>query len=408
MIPSQRTNWVALFITNFLGVLNDNFLKNCIIFTAATWKMPSWMNLSQVISCVSAALILPYLIFSPLAAHLGCKLSHKKILRTLKLIELPIMILACVAFWFQWIWLALFSVLLMGIQSSLYSPAKYSLIRDIGGEENVSFGSGIFESMAFLGILAGTVIASIISDHYQFYYVCALFMGLALLGYMVSRRISCSETNEKRIPQTIRPLKFIITSYHFAKKIPLLNLGVFGASCLWFIGGILQMNLVIYCQHELFLSHTETGIIMAIAAIGIATGCYFTALISGKRVLKQLIPIGLFLISCALLCILLFKPNTIGSSVLIFIITFSGGIFQVPCLALIQRANIGRRLDDMIAYTNLITFAFVLVGTALFSIITAATHENAYAVFGVLLVICMSLFVMFLLKLQTYSEKTKR
>ena len=35
-------------------------------------------------------------------------------------------------------WLVIGSVLLMGLQSSLYSPAKYALIRDIGGEGKAS------------------------------------------------------------------------------------------------------------------------------------------------------------------------------------------------------------------------------------------------------------------------------
>ena len=144
--------------------------------------MPSWLSQSQLISMVSAALVIPYLICSPLAGKWAIQYNKQKLFRRMKLIEMPVILLACVAFYFQWVMLAITAVLLMGFLSCLYSPAKYSLIRDIGGENKVSFGSGMIEAMAFLGILIGTVLASVISDHYQFWGMTAILVGLALLG----------------------------------------------------------------------------------------------------------------------------------------------------------------------------------------------------------------------------------
>ena len=405
MIQSQRTNWFFLFGTNFLGIFNDNFLKHCIIFVAITWHLPTWLTQSQLISLVSAALVIPYLVLSPFAARLSSTYRHQKVLEIAKLAELPIMIIACVAFINQWIWLALISVLLMGIQSSLYSPAKYSLIRDIGGVEGSSFGSGIFESMAFLGILIGTVMAATIADNYSVIVICSIFLLLALLGYYGARRITTEECTHSNETQTIRPVKFIIDSYRFAKQYPLLNLGVFGASFLWLIGGILQMNLVIYCKNELDLTNSQTGIIMAMAAIGIALGCFVTGRFSGKKVRKNLIPIGLTGLIGLLALLIIIKPTAIIAGMLIFGIAFCGGVFQVPCLALIQQAPIGAKISDMFAYTNLITFVFLVFGTALFSLLTAISNENAYVVFGVLLLICITILIFVVIKLRQVAEK---
>ena len=293
----------------------------------------------------------------------------------------------------------------MGIQSSLYSPAKYSLIRDIGGEKGVSYGSGIFESMAFLGILMGTVMAATISDNYSTLLTCGLFLILAIMGYYGARNIRTEEHETPHESQTIRPIKFIIDSYRFARHYPLLNLGVFGASFLWFIGGILQMNLVIYCHNELQLTNSETGIMMAMAAIGIATGCFATGQFSGATIRKGLIPIGLGGISILLALLLLIQPTALLAGVFVFGIAFFGGVFQVPCLALIQKANVGGKLSDMIAYTNLITFIFIVGGTIIFSVVTALSQENAYLVFGVLLLICISLCLSFGVKLYQVAQK---
>ena len=123
----EAKNWFALFSANFFGVFNDNFFKHCIIFIAVTWTLPSWLSQSQIISAVSAALVLPYLICSSVAGNLSIKYNKQKIFRLMKWIELPIIILACISFYFQWVLLAVLAVLLMGFISCLYSPAKYSL-----------------------------------------------------------------------------------------------------------------------------------------------------------------------------------------------------------------------------------------------------------------------------------------
>jgi hypothetical protein len=73
-------------------------------------------------------------------------------------------------------------------------------------------------------------------------------------------------------------------------------------------------------------------------------------------------------------------------------------MFQVPCLAMVQSANIGRKLGSMLAYLNLLTFIFVLIGTAIFSIVTVFTNQNSYAVFVVMLIITILSLMLFVLK----------
>jgi len=81
----------------------------------------------------------------------------------------------------------------MGVQSCLYSPAKYGLIRDIGGEKGISFGSGIFETMAFLGILTGTVVATLMADYSSVFFVCVLLFVFATCGFLLARSIKVKE-----------------------------------------------------------------------------------------------------------------------------------------------------------------------------------------------------------------------
>lgn len=402
-----RNKWTSLFLSNFLGVYNDNFIKNCIIFIAVSWVMPKWMTQSQLISMVSASLVIPYLFLSPLAGRFAVIYSKKSVFRICKLLEIPVLAMGCIAFYFQWVMLAIFSVVLMGILSCLYSPSKYSLIRDIGGEKGVSFGSGVFEMMAFLGILAGTVTASIVADYYNIWIVFTILIGVGILGYLVTKCINAEELPEKKTEQgTLNPIRFIVESYKFARNYPHVNMAIFGASSFWLIGGMLQMNLVIHCKHIYQASNTTTGMVMACAAIGIALGCWAAGKISNNEVKKGLILIGILGMTM-LFAIITFYPVVLWLFiVLVFSIAFMGGLFQIPCLSMLQHANMGRKLGDIIGYLNLITFVFVLLGTFLFSITTQFTAENSYAVFGVIFTFCIFVTFLFVTKSSIYWKET--
>ena len=405
----SHSKWTSLFLSNFLGVFNDNFLKNCIIFIAVSWTMPAWMSQSQLISLVSASLIIPYLFLSPLAGRLAIIYSKKTVFRICKLLEIPVLTIACVAFYYQWVMIAILAVLLMGVLSCLYSPSKYSLISDIGGEEGVSFGSGVFEMMAFLGILVGTVTASIVADNYYRWLVFVVLIGLAILGYLVTRSIRAKELpeNNDELSSTINPIQFLIDSYLFAREHTLVNSAILGASSFWLIGGMLQMNLVIHTKYVYKASNTTTGIIMACAAIGIAIGCWAAGKISGKEVKKGLILIGIWGMSLMLVVLTFFKLDIVLYGICVFTLAFMGGIFQIPCLSMLQNANLGRKLGNMIGYLNLVTFILVLIGTLLFSITTYFTNENSYTVFAVILGICILVSIYFFKKSPDFIKETK-
>ena len=112
--------WFKLFLLNFVGVLNDNFMKHCIIFVAVGWSMPEWMTQSQLIATVSAALVLPYLLLSPYSGEIAERFEKQRIVRLMKMLELPIVAVAGIGFWIESVWVVLLAVLLMGMQSCLY------------------------------------------------------------------------------------------------------------------------------------------------------------------------------------------------------------------------------------------------------------------------------------------------
>jgi len=402
-----RNKWISLFATNFLGVFNDNFLKNSIIFISVAWFLPSWLSQSQLISLVASALVVPYLLFSPVGGRLAVRYSKLKVFRILKLIEIPVMLLACIAFYHQWVMLAVLSVFALGTQSCLYSPSKYSLIRDIGGEEGASYGSGMFETMAFMGILLGTFVASVVSDHYSLWLFGLIALGVALLGYYTSKTIRAVELPEEHSQSTIvNPILFVKANYRYARNFKLINSAVFGSSAFWLIANMIQMNIIIHCKGHYQTSNSMTGVVMACAAVGIALGTGITGKIMGKNVMKGLIIPALMGMITALL-IMTFIPLSFPVFVLMVVIfAFMAGMFQVPCMALMQQADLGRKRGDTVAYLNIMNFVFILIGTAIFSLTTALTTENSFAVFGVMIALCLLILAYFMFRYPDFRNDT--
>lgn len=402
MSKLSTRKWLPLLTTNFLGVFNDNVLKHAIIFIAIGWNLPSWLDTSQVISAASAALVLPYILLSPVGGKLAVHYSKTKVFSFFKFIEIPIVVLASVAFFIQSITLALFSVLLMGIQSCLYSPAKYSLIRAIGGHHEAARGTGIFEAMAFLGVLVGTVTASYISDNYHFITLALLLFAIAILGYVSSKKIKIiePENEDKTHIIQLHPIRFIKHSFAFAKNHEWLNTAVLGSASFWLIGSVLQMNLIIHSKIIYQFTNTQTGILMALAAIAIATGSFVAGHLLNKIGHRNQIIISLLILIFSFSFLAFFPMQVKFYILLVFVASFAGGLFQIPCISIVQQAEIGNRLGDMMAYVNLITFVFLLLGTLMFSAITATSNQNSAYVFVALAIISTFLIIHFARKIK--------
>ena len=113
--------------------------------------------------------------------------------------------------------------------------------------------------------------------------------------------------------------------------------------------------------------------------------------------MKGLILIGILGMSLFLVVLTFFQLPFIIYIACVFGAAFMGGIFQIPSLSIIQNSNLGRKLGDIIGYLNMLTFTLISLGAVIFSATTYLTDENSYAVFGVILAICISLSIFFLL-----------
>jgi MFS family permease len=284
--------------------------------------------------------------------------------------EIPIMIIAAFGFILSSVPIALVSIFLMGMQSALTSPSKFGLIRDIGGDDGISFGTGAMDMLLFIAVLSGTILASVIADNYNAWVVSFILIGIALAGWKTSSKIKAKETEPKRNGKyMVNPISYISYSFREASKIKFLNKIVFAIASFWLFGSLLQMNLIVHGPEYLELTNTVTGITLAAAATGIGLGCYVAGIVSKKKVALHLVPFGsIGMILGTILAY--FSSSIVTFSIFIFLTAFFSGFFKVPLSAWIQSNVKGRLLGEILAYQNMMVYLFISLSAGIFWLTT--------------------------------------
>ena len=389
----KQRSFFPLFATNFFGVANDNFLKTLASFTVIGWLADERAQ-SVFMGLTAGALVLPYILFSPLADRVTAVFAKKKILRLAKWAELPIMAVAIAGFATESPALVVASVLLMGLQSSLYSPAKYALVRDIGGVERISTGMGGMEGIAFLAVLGGTIAASLAMDFVVPAVRYAALAVFAFLGLAFSYAIRAEEELNRTI-HSINPLRYMKRAYRLARGYPGLNSVIFSLSVFWWAAAMLQMGLLVYGKQVLELDATHTGVILAGAAVGIVAGQVTAGFVDRRHfLLGAVLPTGW--IAAALLFVLYFTAlPPIAFGAITAFLAFDFGLFKLPLDAEIQKTVKGPKLNTMLAYFNQVSFIFMLVASGCYALVSWAFGPRVFLLLIAMVMAIVPLAFMF-------------
>ena len=98
-----KRRFMPLFITQYSGAFNDNFLK-CAILTMVTFLVAKDPARAGVLTNLAMALfILPFFLFSAAAGTWVDGTDKARCCRIVKVIEIVLMLLAAVALHYQWI-----------------------------------------------------------------------------------------------------------------------------------------------------------------------------------------------------------------------------------------------------------------------------------------------------------------
>jgi 1-acyl-sn-glycerol-3-phosphate acyltransferase len=381
-----QRRFVPFFLVQFLGAFNDNLFKNgltnLITFQAAIW-IPIWMtwDSTTLVNFGAMIFILPFFLFSATAGQLADKYEKSVLIRRIKLLEIGIMAFAVVALWSHQLVLLLVLLFLMGLQSSLFGPIKYSYLPQHLDNKELVGGNGLVEMGTFVSILLGTIAAGLLTGLGEagLPFMMAGVMLVATAGYLASRKVPETPAGNPDLKMNFNPFSQTWKLIKLAKEDRVILLSMMGIAWFWAYGSIYLAQLFGYTR-DLLGGNEQVMIVMLTAfSIGIGAGSMICERLSGRRVELGLVPVGAIGILCFGIAMGTYEPTMMemGDSLHAFLSAtgayqvafylfgtgFSGGLFIVTLYSLIQERSPNEVRSQIISAINILdAFAMVMAG----------------------------------------------
>ncbi len=379
--------FLPFFITQFLGAFNDNVFKNALIILIAFQGAQFSSADTNTLTNLSAGLfILPFFILSATAGQLIDKTDKSLSMQRIKMLEIFIMLCAAWAFSTGELYLLIALLFLMGAQSTLFGPAKYSYIPQHLDDNELVAGNALVQMGTFVAILIGTMVGGLLIAHEDGrVLVSIVLVVIAVLGYVSSLVIPrtpslCPELkiNWNIFSETWRNLAFI----HSNRTV---FLSVLGISWFWFLGATYLVQLPNYTKLMLGGNEQVVTLLLTLFTLGIGSGSLLCNWLSGQKVEIGLVPYGSIGLTLVGIDLFLAKP-VLGSTELVGLAAFLqqdgsirviadvvligvfGGFYIVPLFALVQQRSDQQHLSRVIAGNNILN-ALLMVLSAVMAIV---------------------------------------
>ena len=115
---------------------------------------------------VNALILLPFILLFSSSGFLSDKFSKITIIRYAALASIPIALLITVCYYQGWFIAAFVMTFLLALQSAIYSPAKYGVIKEFVGSENLGPANGVVQAVTIVAILLSSILFSMIFESF--------------------------------------------------------------------------------------------------------------------------------------------------------------------------------------------------------------------------------------------------
>jgi MFS family permease len=385
-----KRRFLPFFITQFLGALNDNLFKNALLVTIVSTAVASADTKTNFLTNLAAGLfILPFFLFSTIAGHLADRFDKAYLIRRIKFAEIILMLIGCFSLWQANIPLMLGVLFLLGVQSAFFGPIKYAIIpQHIGSTEllaaNAQVGMGTFVSI-LLGTLIGGWLVTTPQGPMQ---LGALIILVAIIGWLSSCKIPKAPPEKTGLQSNTSFNPFRETAFNFslAKQNKTVIFCIFSSSWFWLYGACFLTQVPNFSVAILGGDPKLISILLGFFIIGVAMGSLCCNRLSRGQVEPGLVPVGalglsLFAIdlyfssthyagvnaSTATLTPLAFLSMLSGLRILadLLFIGLFGGLFIVPIYAMIQRNTNGAIRARVVSVNNIFNALFMVAGSLL-------------------------------------------
>ena len=351
---------------------------------------------------INAMILLPFiLLFSP-SGYISDRYSKSIVIKYSALFSIIIALLITLSYYKGWFFASFGLTFILAVQSAIYSPAKYGLIKELVGTTYLGRANGLVQAITIISILLSSILFSVIfeTQYGGLSTPSEILPNLTTIGYILIGLTIIESYFSFRLP--IFELKSDIKEFKIKKyfsfeylreNIRIIRedrniwLSIFGLGIFWGVG---QLLIASFPAHYKLMTGDENAIIiqaiLAVSAIGIMSGSIVAGRVSKLHIELGIVPLGAFGIFSSLI-FFAFASNVTSMVIASVAFGFFGGLFVVPLNASIQFFAKPSQMGIILAGNNfvqniimviflILTIIFVKMGfssTALFifaSIIT--------------------------------------
>ncbi len=383
--------FLPMFLTQFFGALNDNVFKQSLLLVITYgWIQQQSASVSTLNNLAALLFILPYFIFSATAGQIADKYERSFLVRSIKILEIVIMLIASAGFLLGNLWILLFALFLMGTHSTFFGPIKYAILPDILKPNELMSGNALFQSGTSIAILIGMILGGTVISLSQGHmiWICLTIVSIAVVGYLSSRFVLKQPTTNTDLEIDWNFFRTSFQTIRYAKSLPLVFTILLGNSWYWFYGATYLTQIPQLTQQNLHANENVVSLLLTFFSVGIGVGSLLCRKIGGTEVNIKMVPIGaigLTVFALYLAGSLAFVPDRIGGlmtisdmfssglayyhvMIAVTLLGISGGFYIVPLYAMMQAYAPKSHRARVVAANNIFNAIF-MVSSAIFSII---------------------------------------
>jgi 1-acyl-sn-glycerol-3-phosphate acyltransferase len=379
----RERRFLPFFFTQAFGAFNDNLLKNVLIILV-TYQAARWSTMPPaLLTNIAAGLfIAPFVVFSGIAGQIGERFDKTLVLKSVKALEVAIMLVAAIGFLQHRVALLLFAVCMMGVHSTFFAPAKYGLLPQVLNAQELIGGNAMLETGTFLAILLGTLVAGLLAGNANTSWIAASLFLVAVLGFATSLAIPKSPAVAPTQHLDWNPWTSTLDNLRAARESTSVLLSILGMSWFWFFGALLLTQLPLYCHDVLHGDESVVTTTIVMFSLGVGVGSLLCERLSGRQVEIGLVPFGSIGLTLFALDWVLATPHVDAHTVLtaraligmhggirtlfdIAAVGVFGGFFVVPLNALVQQRSRPEALARVIGANSILNALFMVAAAIL-------------------------------------------
>lgn len=328
------------------------------------------------ISIINAMIIIPFLLLFTVSGYLSDKYNKKDILVYGAVSSFVLSVLMIFSYLSGNFYLAMFNLVLLAVQSAIYSPAKFGIILDIWGKKALASGNSALQGVSIIAILFAIASGSFVFESFYntnnlgllstkeqlldailplTYYIAPVGFLEMIISLFILRKLKTVYTKSQDIELDKKALmqgKLLKKNINTIFSNNIIYLSVIGLSVFW---GISQGLMAVFPSFaKEYLGITDVFVIngvIAASGIGIAIGSFIYS-----RVSKHYIEVGTIPLAAIGMAITIYLSTVVESAFLLgaSFLAFGifGGLFVVPLNSLIQFNAKKKVLGTVLAGNN--------------------------------------------------------